>query len=164
MAPQLSTWLQRLGGEFAFPTGNVSEVLTLTALFMMQCTINYSWLAPGRLEAFYRTATPKDFLIGSLSVAGYGYPKVRHHPLPGTLGSRLTLLCVPLVQAIPVGALPVMLALAAHISTALDLTVFETMDYSQGSTAAGNTDLTQRVVDAYFEQFSADKFLGFING
>ena len=32
--------------------------------------MNYVWLAPGRLEYFYRNATDKDFFLGALSGPG----------------------------------------------------------------------------------------------
>lgn len=44
----------------------------------------------------------------------------------------------------------------------LDLKVFEIMDYSEGATVEGNTELTKEVVDAYYE--GMPNALGFING
>ena len=44
----------------------------------------------------------------------------------------------------------------------LDLRVFETMDYSEGATVEGNTDLTRDVVDLYNE--GMPEAIGFVNG
>jgi hypothetical protein len=44
----------------------------------------------------------------------------------------------------------------------LDLRVFDIMDYSEGATVEGNTELTQEVVDDYFE--GMPNALGFVNG
>ena len=44
----------------------------------------------------------------------------------------------------------------------LDLRVFEIMDYSEGATVEGNTELTKKVVDAYYD--SMPDAIGFLNG
>ena len=44
----------------------------------------------------------------------------------------------------------------------LDLNVFETMDYSEGATVEGNTELPKRIVDMYYE--GLPEAIGFVNG
>ena len=44
----------------------------------------------------------------------------------------------------------------------LDLRVFEIMDYSEGATVEGNTELTRQVVDTYYE--TMPEAIGFVNG
>jgi hypothetical protein len=60
--------------------------------------MNYVWLAPGRLEYFYRNATDNDFFLGALSGPGYMYPK-----------------------AIPSSMLPTVIDIAAEMMHELDL-------------------------------------------
>jgi len=107
--------------------------------YAWEVIMNYSWLAPAMLEYYYSTATPNDYLIGALSGPGYIYPK-----------------------AVPQDKLPGLLALAREMTELLDLRVFEIMDYSEGATVEGNTELTEDVVDAYYAAFP--KVLGFVNG
>ena len=42
------------------------------------------------------------------------------------------------------------------------MNVFEVMDYSEGATVEGNTELTKEVVDAYYENMP--DVIGFLNG
>jgi hypothetical protein len=44
----------------------------------------------------------------------------------------------------------------------LDLNVFETMDYSEGATVEGNTDLPKAIVDEYYK--GLPEAIGFVNG
>jgi hypothetical protein len=44
----------------------------------------------------------------------------------------------------------------------LDLKIFEIMDYSEGATVEGNTELTREIVDAYYQNMP--DAIGFING
>ena len=44
----------------------------------------------------------------------------------------------------------------------LDLRVFETMDYSEGATVEGNTDLPEDIVTMYYD--GLPEAIGFING
>ena len=101
--------------------------------------MNYVWMAPSMAEYFYTVATPNDFFIGCLSGPGYMYPK-----------------------AVPPKFLPGLIAKANEFMGVLDLNVFETMDYSEGATVEGNTELTKDVVDAYYK--GMPKAIGFING
>lgn len=96
--------------------------------YAWEVTMNWQWLAPAMLEYFYSQATPSDFFIGGLSGPGYMYPK-----------------------AIPPDVLPGMLVEARRIMEILDINVFSIMDYSQGATVEGNAELTERVVDAYYD-------------
>jgi len=96
-------------------------------------------MAPGMAEYFYSTATPNDYLIGCLSGPGYLYPK-----------------------AVPPALLKQLIAMARDQMTTLDLRVFETMDWSEGSEVEGNTDLTQPVIDMYFD--GMPDAIGFVNG
>lgn len=91
------------------------------------------------MEFFYSTATPNDYFIGALSGPGYMYPK-----------------------AVPPELLPPLLKKAKNLMNTLDLRVFEIMDYSEGATVEGNTELTKQVVDAYYNYMP--DVLGFING
>lgn len=104
-----------------------------------EVTMNWSWLAPSMLEYFYGMATPNDYFIGGLSGPGYMYPK-----------------------AIPPQSLPKIVEMTRQMTRELDLPVFEFMDYSQGATVEGNTDLTKQVVDAYYR--GMPEAIGFING
>jgi len=101
--------------------------------------MNYVWMAPSMAEYFYTVATPNDYFIGCLSGPGYIYPK-----------------------AVPPGLLPGLIAKAKEYMDVLDLRVFETMDYSEGATVEGNTELTKEVVDAYYK--GMPDAIGFVNG
>jgi hypothetical protein len=104
-----------------------------------EVTMNWQWLAPAMLEYFYGMATPNDYFVGGLSGPGYMYPK-----------------------AIPPSSLPKIVEMTSQMTRDLDLPVFEFMDYSQGATVEGNTDLTEEVVDAYYR--GMPEATGFING
>ena len=104
-----------------------------------EVTMNWAWLAPAMLEYFYGTATPNDYFVGGLSGPGYMYPK-----------------------AIPPSALAGVVAMTRQMTRDLDLPVFEFMDYSEGATVEGNSDLTKDVVDAYYS--GMPEATGFING
>lgn len=101
--------------------------------------MNYVWMAPSMAEYFYTVATPNDYFIGCLSGPGYMYPKV-----------------------VPPKMLPGLLEKAREYMDVLDLNVFETMDYSEGATVEGNTNLTKEIVDAYYH--AMPNAIGFVNG
>ena len=108
--------------------------------------IPYTWeislqkyLPSALLEYFYTDATPNDYFIGALSGPGYIYPK-----------------------AVPPKLLPGLLREADEKMKQLDLQYFDVMDYSQGATVEGNTELTKQVVDAYYKYMP--HALGFLNG
>jgi hypothetical protein len=101
--------------------------------------MNYVWMAPSMAEYFYTMATPNDYFIGCLSGPGYLYPK-----------------------AVPPNLLPPLIAKAKEYMDILDLKVFEIMDYSEGATVEGNTELTRQVVDAYYK--GMPNAIGFVNG
>ena len=107
--------------------------------YAWEVIMNYSWLAPAMMEYFYTMATPNDYFIGALSGPGYIYPK-----------------------AVPPGKLPGLVAKAREMMELLDLRVFEIMDYSEGATVEGNTELTREVTDAYYEGMPGA--IGFVNG
>jgi hypothetical protein len=107
--------------------------------YAWECLMNYTWIAPGMVEYFYTTATPNDYMIGCLSGPGYLYPK-----------------------AVPPEYLKKLIAMAREQMKILDLKVFETMDWSQGDEVSGNTDLTQKVIDMYYE--GMPEAIGFVNG
>jgi hypothetical protein len=100
---------------------------------------NYTWMAPAMAEYFYSMATPNDFLIGCLSGPGYMYPK-----------------------AVPPPLLKQLIAVSREQMKTLDLNVFETMDYSEGATVEGNSDLPKSIVDMYYE--GMPEAIGFVNG
>ncbi|MBD3385418.1 hypothetical protein GF407_10895 [candidate division KSB1 bacterium] len=102
---------------------------------------NMEWIdfAPALLQYYYESATANDYFIGSLSGPGYFYPK-----------------------AYPIEKLPGALKMADSLMRRLDLHVFGIMDFSQGDRKVGNVDLTEEVVDAYYENMTYT--LGFING
>jgi hypothetical protein len=104
-----------------------------------EVTMNWQWLAPAMLEYFYSMATPNDYFVGGLSGPGYMYPK-----------------------AIPAATLPKIVEMTRQMTRDLDLPVFEFMDYSEGATVEGNSDLTKEVVDAYYR--GMPEATGFING
>ena len=101
--------------------------------------MNFTWLAPAMLEYFYEGRTPNDFFVGNLSGPGYMYPK-----------------------AVPPDLLPPLIKMADTMMKKLDLNVFAIMDYSQGATVEGNTELTKEVADAYFKNMP--DAIGFLNG
>ena len=107
--------------------------------YAWEVTINWLWMCPTLLEYYYSTATPNDYFIGALSGPGYMYPK-----------------------AIPRDLLPRIISMADDLDRKLDLDVFETMDYSEGATVVGNTELPKYVVDAYYQNMPG--VIGFANG
>jgi len=107
--------------------------------YAWEVTMNWSWLAPAMMEFFYSQATPNDYFIGALSGPGYLYPK-----------------------AVPPEYLGRLISMAWDLMKDLDLRVFEIMDYSEGATVEGNTELTEKVVDAYYKGMPGA--IGFING
>jgi len=88
--------------------------------YAWEVLMNYTWMAPAMAEYFYTMATPNDYFIG-------------------VCRSRLH---VP--KAVPAKMLPEIIAMAREQMKTLDLRVFETMDYSEGNTTEGNSDLTKR--------------------
>ncbi|MEX2115809.1 MAG: hypothetical protein WEB37_02890 [Bacteroidota bacterium] len=107
--------------------------------YAWEVLMNYVWMAPAMAEYFYTMATPNDYFIGCLSGPGYLYPK-----------------------AVPPKLLPPLIAKAREFMDVLDLKVFEIMDYSEGATVEGNSDLTRSVVDAYYK--GMPDAIGFVNG
>jgi len=107
--------------------------------YAWEVIMNYSWMAPAMMEYFYTMATPNDYFIGALSGPGYMYPK-----------------------AVPPTKLPLVIEKAGEMMDLLDLKVFEIMDYSEGATVEGNTELTKEVVDAYYK--GMPQAIGFVNG
>lgn len=107
--------------------------------YAWEVIMNYSWLAPAMLEYFYTMATPNDYFIGALGGPGYVYPK-----------------------AVPREKLPALITEARRMMEILDLRVFEIMDYSEGATVEGNTELTEEVAGAYYEGMPGA--IGFVNG
>ena len=107
--------------------------------YAWEVTINWSWMCPVLLEYYYQHATNNDFFFGSLSGPGYMYPK-----------------------AVPPKLLPSVISLADSLCKILDLNVFETMDYSQGSTVLGNTNLPEYIVNDYYKYMP--DMIGFLNG
>jgi hypothetical protein len=107
--------------------------------YAWEVMMNYTWMAPGMAEYFYSMATPNDYFIGCLSGPGYLYPK-----------------------AVPPDKLPPLIAMAREQMKALDLRVFETMDWSSGSEFEGNTDLPEEVIDRYYG--GMPEAIGFVNG
>lgn len=107
--------------------------------YAWEVIMNYSWLAPAMMEYFYSTATPNDYFVGALGGPGYVYPK-----------------------AVPKNKLPGLIAKAREMMDLLDLRVFEIMDYSEGATTEGNTELTEEVAGAFYSGMPGA--IGFING
>jgi hypothetical protein len=107
--------------------------------YAWEVTINWLWMCPTLLEYYYSSATPNDFFIGALSGPGYMYPK-----------------------AVPPSLLPKVVSIADELDRKLDINVFETMDYSEGATVVGNTELTKAVVDTYYQNMP--EAIGFANG
>lgn len=110
-----------------------------TIPYAWEVTLNFYWMAPAMLEYFYTMATPNDYFIGALSGPGYLYPK-----------------------AVPPKLLPKLIKKADELMDKLDLNVFEIMDYSQGATVEGNTELTKKIVNAYYK--GMPDAIGFLNG
>jgi hypothetical protein len=107
--------------------------------YAWEVTMNWVWLSPALMQYFYDQATENDYFIGMLSGPGYMYPK-----------------------AVPEDKLPALIDEAEGLMEQLDLRVFEIMDYSEGTRIWGNLDLTEDVVDAYYE--GMPNAIGFING
>jgi hypothetical protein len=107
--------------------------------YAWEVIMNYYWMAPAMQEFFYSMATPNDYFIGCLSGPGYMYPK-----------------------AVPPEKLPGLINMAKGLMEKLDLKVFEIMDYSEGATVEGNTELTKEIVDAYYK--GMPDAIGFLNG
>jgi hypothetical protein len=107
--------------------------------YAWEVTMNWVWLAPTMLEYFYGMATPNDYFIGSLGGPGYMYPK-----------------------AIPPVLLPQVVEKAHDLMKQLDLNVFEIMDYSEGATVEGNSEVTRSVMDAFYQ--GMPDAIGFVNG
>lgn len=107
--------------------------------YAWEAQINMTWMAPAMLEYYYSTATDNDLFIGALTGPGYMYPK-----------------------AIPPEKLPEVIGLADSLMKKLDIDIFETMDYSEGATVRGNTELPEYIVDAYYE--AMPDAIGFANG
>ncbi len=107
--------------------------------YSWEVLMNYTWMAPAMTEYFYTMATANDYFIGCLSGPGYMYPKAVPRPL-----------------------LTQLIAQAREQMKALDLRVFETMDYSEGATVEGNTDLPKSIVDLYYQ--GMPEAIGFVNG
>jgi len=107
--------------------------------YAWEVIMNYHWLAPAVIEFWYSQATPNDYFIGCLSGPGYMYPK-----------------------AVPPKFMPTLLTRAYELMQKLDLKVFETMDYSEGATVEGNSDLPKEIVDFYYDAMPGA--IGFVNG
>ncbi|MCF7761515.1 MAG: hypothetical protein K9M98_13535, partial [Cephaloticoccus sp.] len=107
--------------------------------YAWEVTINWQWMAPTMLEYYYSTATQNDLFIGAITGPGYMYPK-----------------------AIPPKLLPEVIGLADTIMKKLDINIFETMDYSEGATIAGNSEIPKYIVDAYYA--GMPDAIGFANG
>ena len=107
--------------------------------YAWQVTPNWLWMSPSVLEMFYDQATDNDLFIGGLSGPGYMYAK-----------------------AIPRDALPTVIAKSREFMEALDLNIFEFMDYSEGASIEGNPDLPQSLIDIYFKEMP--DVTGFLNG
>jgi len=107
--------------------------------YAWEVIMNYHWLAPAMMEYFYTMATPNDYFIGALSGPGYIYPK-----------------------AVPRDKLFPLIEKAREMMEVLDLKVFEIMDYSEGATVEGNTELTREVVETYYK--GMPDAIGFVNG
>ncbi|MBN1352954.1 hypothetical protein JXJ21_26425 [candidate division KSB1 bacterium] len=100
--------------------------------------LNDLWMAPAMLEFFYSQATKNDYFIGG-TTPGYMYPK-----------------------AIPAEMRPHLFGMAREMLEKLDLNITQTMDYSEGATVEGNTELTREVVDGFYKYLSDVQ--GFLNG
>ena len=107
--------------------------------YTWEVTMNWSWLAPAMLEYFYTQAYPNDYFIGSLGGPGYVYPK-----------------------AVPAEKRAWHIKETKRLMDLLDLKIFEIMDYSEGSTIVGNSELTEEVVDEFIKGMPG--MLGLANG
>ncbi len=107
--------------------------------YTWEVTMNWSWLAPAMLEYFYTQASQNDYFIGSLGGPGYVYPK-----------------------AVPAAKRPMLLEETERLMKVLDLKIFEIMDWSEGSTVIGNTELTEEVVSQFVKQMP--DLVGLVNG
>jgi hypothetical protein len=65
-------------------------------------------------------------------------------------------------KAVPPKLLKQLIAISREQMKTLGLRVFETMDYSEGATVEGNTDLPENIVSMYYE--GLPEAIGFING
>jgi hypothetical protein len=96
--------------------------------------------APALFEYFYRTATPNDYFIGSLSGPSYMYP-----------------------IAIPAQYLPGVIAMDRDLMDSLDLRIYGIMERANfGDRYVGNTNLPKRIVDAYYRGLPGA--IGFVLG
>ena len=107
--------------------------------YAWEVSMNFGWLSPAMQEYYYSQATPNDYFIGCLSGSAYMYPK-----------------------AFPKQWLPKEIEKARKAMQALDLKVFEIMDYSGEKTEAGENNLTKDIVDAYYK--GMPDAIGFLNG
>lgn len=107
--------------------------------YAWEVTMNWAWMSPALMQYHFDQATPNDYFIGVLSGPGYMYPK-----------------------AIPDDRRPALIDEARRLMETLDLRVFETMDYSEGTRTMGNLDLTREVADDYYE--GMPDAIGFVNG
>ena len=107
--------------------------------YAWEVSMKFQYMSPAMLEYFYSQATPNDYFIGCLSGSSYMYPK-----------------------AFPRKWLPKEIENAKNLMDALDLNVFEIMDYSADKTEAGNNELTKEIVDAYYTGMPGA--IGFLNG
>lgn len=107
--------------------------------YAWEVTINWAWMAPVLLEYYYKEATKNDYFFGSLSGPGYMYPK-----------------------AIPDSLFTPLMHVTDSLCKKLDLNIFETMDYSEGSSGVGNNDLPKSIVEKYFKAMPT--MMGMLNG
>ncbi|MDD4644747.1 MAG: GxGYxYP family putative glycoside hydrolase [Bacteroidales bacterium] len=107
--------------------------------YTWEVTMNWSWMAPAMLEYFYTQSSPNDYFIGSLGGPGYVYPK-----------------------AVPADKLPDMIKETRRLMELLDLDVFEIMDYSEGSTVVGNSEITEDIATQFIKGIPG--IIGLANG
>ncbi|MCK5738017.1 hypothetical protein KAH55_02505, partial [bacterium] len=100
--------------------------------------VNDLWMAPAMLEFYYTEATPNDYFIAG-NLPGYMYAK-----------------------AIPADLRPGLLQMTQLALDTLDVVYTQMMDYSEGATVEGNTELTKEIVDGLFEYMP--RVQGFLNG
>ncbi len=100
--------------------------------------MNWEWMAPTMLEYYYSTASKNDLFIGS--------------PFPGYMYSK----------KIPRKLLPKTIKMAGKMMKDLDLNICQMMDYSEGSTVTGNTNVPKYIVDDLFKYMP--NVIGFMNG
>jgi hypothetical protein len=65
-------------------------------------------------------------------------------------------------KAVPPAYLPQVVSKAYELMKQLDLNVFEIMDYSEGATVEGNTEVTRSVMNAFYA--GMPEAIGFVNG